>query len=196
LDEKGNNAIVESRSLHYGRTARGILSENGEVYVPPSREDEANAKKSEDPYSNDQDESKDEQSGKADFEVTRKRIRLSGFGLSSSMQDDPNKSNVDPTSDDDNVRPVDAAALRSWKTNLRGSIVAGFQLAIRSGPICEELVRGVMVVLEGVEVAMKLKVPVNDGTAFATESNFHCTKPLSGGMVVATLKAGIRSALL
>ena len=69
---------------------------------------------------------------------------------------------------------------------MRGSVVAGFQLALRAGPICEEPVRGVLVVLEGLEVAIKS----------SSDDEFTCAKPLTGGMVVAAIRSGIRCSLL
>ena len=71
---------------------------------------------------------------------------------------------------------------------MRGSLVAGFQNALRAGPICEEPVRGVLVVLEGVEIAV--------ARTNGSESDFKCSKLLSGGMVVSALRSGIRCALL
>ena len=52
-------------------------------------------------------------------------------------------------------------------------VVAGFRVAIRVGPICEEpLLRGILVVLEGVKVAL----------VSTTESGLQkCAKPWSGG---------------
>ena len=76
------------------------------------------------------------------------------------------------------VETVDNTASRVWRASLRGSTIAGFQLGLRSGPVCEEPVHGVLIVLEGAEVALGQ------------------SKPLSGGMVVAALKQGIRCALL
>jgi ribosome assembly protein 1 len=87
----------------------------------------------------------------------------------------------------EDLREVDAAALHIWKNEMRGSAVAGFQLAASAGPICEEPNRGVMVVLEGVEVAVK---------QMGSEAAYKCSKPMSGGMVVAALRSGIRCALL
>ncbi|KAI2493255.1 Elongation factor G C-terminus [Fragilaria crotonensis] len=65
---------------------------------------------------------------------------------------------------------------------MSGSLVAGFQLGLRAGPVCEEPVHRVLVVLESVEVALP--------------SNGMPSKSLSGGMVIGALKQGIRCALL
>jgi len=69
---------------------------------------------------------------------------------------------------------------------MKGSAVAGFQLAVRAGPICEEPMRNIMVIMEGVEIAV---TRANDG-------KYKESKPLSGGMVVSALRSGIRCALL
>ena len=47
----------------------------------------------------------------------------------------------------------ESPAATIWHDEMRGSIAAGFQLAMRSGPFCEEPVRGVLVVVEGIEIA-------------------------------------------
>ena len=76
---------------------------------------------------------------------------------------------------------------------MRGSLVAGFRMALRAGPICEEPLRGVLVVLEGVEIAVH-----KDTTTSTTETadGYKCAKILSGGMVVSALRSGIRCSLL
>jgi len=81
---------------------------------------------------------------------------------------------------------ADSAAFTIWTSQMRGSADAGFQLGVRSGPICEEAVHGVLVIVETVEIALQ-----NDGN-----DSFTPAKPLSGGMVVAALRQGIRCGLL
>ena len=81
---------------------------------------------------------------------------------------------------------ADVAAYELWISQMRGSTDAGFQLGIRSGPICEEAVHSVLVIMETIEIAVQ-----------SDESNtFTASKPLSSGMVVASLRQGIRCALL
>jgi ribosome assembly protein 1 len=163
LDDRGN-AIVESQSLSNGSSVRGVISDNREVYVPRESDnlneggDENNGA---------------EQSGLEDYNTARESIQKLGFGLDQAEED---------------VRPVDAAALHIWKHEMRGSAVAGFEMAARAGPICEEPVHGVMVVLEAIEVAVK--------AAESENRQYECTKRISGGMVVAALRCGIRCALL
>ena len=74
------------------------------------------------------------------------------------------------------TRPTDVGALEIWNNQMRGSAVSGFQMALRAGPTCEEPIRGVSVVLEGVEFAVK--------QTSGLENEFKCTKPFSGSMVV------------
>ncbi len=57
---------------------------------------------------------------------------------------------------------------------------------MRAGPLCEEPVRGVAVVLKSVEIAV-----TEDSCG-----SYKAAKDLTGGMVVAALRSGIRCALL
>ena len=86
---------------------------------------------------------------------------------------------------------ADAVALQKWKQDMRGSALAGFQLAMRAGPLCEEPVRGVAVVLESVELAVTSEAAGGDSA-----TGYKVAKDLSGGMVVAALRSGVRCALL
>jgi len=43
---------------------------------------------------------------------------------------------------------ADATALKKWRQDMSGSALAGFQLTMRAGPLCEEPVRGVAEILE------------------------------------------------
>lgn len=78
----------------------------------------------------------------------------------------------------DAVVELDETATQTWKERMKGSVEAGFQLALRAGPVCEEPIRNVVVVLEGVEIATKSAAAI------------------SGGAVVAALRSGVRCALL
>ena len=71
---------------------------------------------------------------------------------------------------------------------MKGSLVAGFKMAMRAGPICEEPVRSVLVILEGLEVALEEDSGSEDG--------YRPASSLSGGMMAAALRIGIRSAML
>ena len=154
IDANGN-ALLESSTLFTGHSVKAVKSANGEVYVPQKEE----AKESE--YD---DVSVPE--GLAEYETTRQFLKR---GLATSSEDDESSN-------------ADSVALQKWRQDMRGSALAGFQLAMRSGPLCEEPMRGVAVILESVEIA------VTKGDSVA--------KDLSGGMVVAALRSGVRCAML
>lgn len=149
IDESGN-AIVEAKGITSGSCVRGVEGE--EIYTAKASGDE------------DDEEETSLSPGRAECEYVRNKVGKSGL-----LGDEQASSTA---------TEADKAALQLWKTKMRGSAVAGFQLALRSGPLCEEPVRGILVVLESVEVA----ISSNDIG--------------SGGMVVAALKCGIRCALL
>ena len=66
------------------------------------------------------------------------------------------------------------------------------QLALRSGPICEEPVRNVLVVLEGFEVA----ITKNNAVASGAEEEYESAKNLSSGMIMSAIRSGVRCSLL
>jgi ribosome assembly protein 1 len=121
-------------------------------------------------HTNSADRSADESSWKA-YDAVKAQIREGGFLADSNPSDSTFQ---------------DAGATSIWKDEMRGSLVAGFQTAVRAGPICEEPVRGVLVVLEGLEVAVES----------SPDLKFKTAKHLTGGMVVSAIRAGIRSCLL
>jgi len=82
---------------------------------------------------------------------------------------------------------LDDGAYAIWRAEMRGSLTAGFQLAMRAGPFCEEPVRGVLVILEGVEIAL---------TSKGTTESYTTSKAISGGMVVSAIRQGIRCSML
>jgi translation elongation factor EF-G len=57
---------------------------------------------------------------------------------------------------------------------------------MRAGPLCEEPLRGVAVILETVEVAVTKN----------SSGEYNAAKDITGGMVVAALRSGIRCALM
>jgi len=91
------------------------------------------------------------------------------------------------------VEACDLAALKIYQSEIRGSIAAGFQLAMRSGPFCEEPVRGVIVVFEGAEIAIH-RFGENNGAVIT--DTFAPAKILTGGTVVSAIRQGIRCSLL
>lgn len=158
IDEQGN-ALLESSALSKGHSVKAVCSGNGEVYVPYKDA----GKKNESPNALD---------GHVEYQSAHEFVR-GGFDCISSL-----KQNEPSTAD------AEAIAVKKWIQDMRGSALAGFQLAMRAGPLCEEPVRGVAVILEAVEIAV-------------TKSNhINVASDVSGGMVVAALRSGIRCALL
>ena len=149
MDESGN-AIVEAKGIANGICVKAI--DAGEIYTVPTKSSKG------------EDEAESSTTGLAEYEFMRKVVGKSGLVGDYPSCETPSE--------------ADVAALQYWKTKMRGSAVAGFQLAMRSGPLCEEPVRGILVILESVEVALSS----NEST--------------SGGMVVAALRSGIRCAQL
>jgi ribosome assembly protein 1 len=179
IDESGN-ALVESQTLCNGLSARGVVSENEEVHVPRKAVEETKrSDHDEDDEQDDRGDAPKPDCGLDAYLKVRERIRKTGF--------------LSKTSESETCCPADTEALSIWKNHMQGSVVAGFQMALRAGPICEEPVRGVLVVLEGMEVAVQ---PTSASSSSSDNEEFKCAKPLSGGMVVAALRSGIRCALL
>ena len=157
LDKKGN-ALIESTQVVDGISIVGVVSENNEIYCQQQSD------------KNDE-QTKDDEITQDDIDTpARKRYEQLKEIIAN------NKGVLSSPSD------VDISAHAIWKSDLRGSISGGFQSACASGPLCEEPLRGVIVIIEGVEISIK-----PDLKAFS---------PASGGMIVAALRTGIRSALL
>jgi len=161
LDSNGN-ALIESKGLSDGSCVRGIVAD--EVFFPKDEED------NDEDHTEDSDKAEND-TGVSEYEALNAQI-LNG-GLMGEEEEAAAKRNG----------PADKAALKVWMSQMHGSTIAGFQLGMRAGPICEEPVHGVLVVLEGAEVALR-------------ESDLTPSKPTSGGMVVSALNQGIRCALL
>jgi ribosome assembly protein 1 len=165
--DKDGNALLENSGLRDGSRTKGV--ESDEIYVPLTRIHE---KKRIDKETDSLNGHTSAMVGTDEYNALRSNIRNGSLGGNNA--------------DNDALNDVDRAALKVWKDEMKGSAVAGFQLAVRAGPICEEPMRNVMVVLEGVEVAVTR----------TSEGNYRQTGTLSGGMVVAALRSGIRCALL
>ncbi len=174
LDDSGN-AIVASSTLDNGITVAGILSERDEIHVPEKFS--ALNVENEDVENNDHDaDPKSAANGVSEYEMIQREIRENGF----QKKDGERESRT--------LAPHDTAASRIWKEQMKGSLVAGFKMAMRAGPICEEPVRSVLIILEGLEVALKEDPGSEDG--------YKPASALSGGMMAAALRTGIRSAML
>mmetsp|Transcript_36287 Transcript_36287/g.65335 ORF Transcript_36287/g.65335 Transcript_36287/m.65335 type:complete len:1104 (-) Transcript_36287:229-3540(-) len=158
-DFDGNgNALLQSSALSKGYSVKAVQSTNGEVYVPQKEDNKK-----------DEDNNASVIEGLGEYQTTQQFLRGGLVCTGAALEKNESTS-------------ADAVALQKWRQDMRGSALAGFQLAMRAGPLCEEPVRGVAVILESVELA------VTKGCKVA--------KDLSGGMVVAALRSGIRCALL
>mmetsp|Transcript_22646 Transcript_22646/g.51887 ORF Transcript_22646/g.51887 Transcript_22646/m.51887 type:complete len:338 (-) Transcript_22646:818-1831(-) len=73
-------------------------------------------------------------------------------------------------------------ALRIWRTHMRGSAAAGLHGAVKSGPLAEEPVRSLLVLVEGVECSPP-PPPLSPA-------------PAGGGRLVSALRQGVRACLL
>ncbi|KAL7545329.1 hypothetical protein ACHAWF_008678 [Thalassiosira exigua] len=160
IDANGN-ALLESHALSNGHSVKAVIS--GEIFVS-QKEDDGNV------------QSDNVVVDGLDEYLTTQQVLRGGLicPIGNSMKDD--------------TASADTIALQKWRQDMRGSALAGFQLAMRAGPLCEEPVRGVAVILESVEIAVANNVNGANG--------FHVSKDITGGMVVAALRSGVRCALL
>lgn len=168
LDGNGNG-LMESHKMKAGLSIKGVLSQNGEVFAPRDMSP-PECDHNEEEHAGLKTESVDESKQQEAYNALRYSIRSTQSQLECESSQRPD---------------VDEAALKIWTRDMKKSAVAGFQMAVRSGWICEEPVRHVLVILEGVEIALTLKDEV-----------YVAAKPFSGGMVVSAVRTGIRSALI
>lgn len=209
IDTKGN-AMIESVGMKDGSCIKGVASENGEVYVPPPTTPIGT--KGGGGGGGDKDvvggkESMEEDSivvpGKREYDAMRECIRNVGQGTT--VDADP----IATTNDDETDDSLDAFACSNWRSEMHGSAVAGFNSSCSAGPLCEEPIRGILVILEGVEIAVSKKMGRHrkkDSTDNSSTNNtpplplpptsYTTPKPVSGGMIITTLQTAIRSALL
>ena len=165
IDSNGN-ALLESSALSKGYSVKAVQSTNGEVYIPQK-----------------EGISQGEENNPVDVQGLEEYRAIQQFhreGLSPDVTSPDDKTLVTKS-----MTGADAVALQKWRQDMRGSALAGFHMAMRQGVLCEEPVRGVAVILESVEIAVK-----------ANGNDIKVTKDLSGGMVVAALRSGVRCALL
>ncbi|GKY93738.1 hypothetical protein MPSEU_000340900 [Mayamaea pseudoterrestris] len=155
----GDNLLVDTPAVRHGLCVQGVVSSHGEVYDP------VHAAKC---------------NGDNNFEAENRAY----LELQSKIKDAGFRNGVE--SQNNESTDLDKAARQVWNEELKGSLYAGFQNALRSGPICEEPVRNVLVIVEGVEFAVQKK---DDGS-------WTTAKPISGGMIVGALGTGIRCSLL
>ena len=174
LDNTGN-AMIEAAGVRNGTCIKAVFTENGEVYVPPSTvgDNTSTQQNGEKKDGELEEEDADVAIGRKVYGDLRSTIRVEGLAGNNGLEL--------PSKDDLSVANPATAI---WQDEMKVSVAAGFQLAMRSGPFCEERVRGVLAVVEGIEIALTSSQPHKS------------VKPVGGGMVVAALRSGIRCALL
>ena len=187
------NAIAESIGLHDGVCAQGIVAD--EVHIPVARDGTSGTNAAAAGGGGGANEENDhaEQDG-----MTSAANRTGYESLTAKMRAVSVVNNHNDDAADTVSTAANKAAFELWRSSMKGSLMAGFQLGLRTGPICEEPVHGVLIVLEGVEVALQEQEGSKEhdkDNGISTQS-YSLSKPLSGGMVVAALKQGIRCALL
>jgi ribosome assembly protein 1 len=162
LDKKGN-AMIQSSGMANGSCIKGVQTtrKHDEIYIPPSLTKHGDVENDE----KDVDES--EIHGQKEYNEIRQSICKN-------------------EGEEQELSNMDQGVRQLW-SKLQGSCTAGFQAGCASGPLCEESVRGVLVILEGVEIAVRHRYK---------ENSYHLPKPISGGMIVASLRTGIRCSLL
>eukprot|EP00957_Ditylum_brightwellii_P190801 14525709-Ditylum_brightwellii.AAC.1 len=109
--------------------------------------------------------------GKDVYDDVQYRIGQGGLMGMKEEEEEGENDNNNQDLDSSQAAAANTAALEIWKTELRGSAVAGFQLAMRAGALCEEPIRGVLVILEGVEIAMKKKKHVRASSSSSSKDD-------------------------
>ena len=174
-------ALMESPHLQTGSTIFGVQSdESGQVYMAHNTDPSIQASSD----THDKDDDNDEH-----HEPLEELHSPPGQGEYNALQHCI-RDGSQATHDLVRTASLDEAAVQIWN-KLKGSAVAGFQMALRSGPICEEQVRNILVVLEGFEIAM---TPAANQEG--DDATWQPAKSLSSGMIVSALRSGIRCALL
>jgi ribosome assembly protein 1 len=175
--DKNGNAIIQSEALNSGLCVKGVVcrpKEPKEVFVVPKAGELTQTEAG---------ESKEEKAGESGAPVKT--------NIAKEDYEDMIKRISDGHDPDVELSLKDSKTFNIWKNEFRGSLIGGFQSGCASGPLCEEPVRGVLIVLEGVEIAMYERRKKT-----GTEDDYNIANPITGGMVVAALRTGIRTALL
>lgn len=170
IDDNGKNAMIETGAMSLGLSVKGLLTKDEVVYVPSNNDCHDEQVAAENDLEN------NPSTAEMVYQEMKDAIRNSG-------KSDGSTSSIIANS-------VDKKAFNIWKSELRGSAVGGFKMAMSAGPLCEEPIRGVFVVLEGLEIAMK-KLPIKkenradgiDDKDMSQEHVYAAAKQISGGMV-------------
>jgi translation elongation factor EF-G len=191
MDSNGN-CIIESWDVRHGLGVKGILSNDIFAYearltesgrtVPTSNNDEV-------VVASEILESSIEDVAQLKYEA-----------LEQLLKNHPSVPSLNPMEEVIASRDsYDLGALNIYNSEIRGSLSAGFQLAMRSGPFLEEPVRGVLVVIEGVEIAVTANVGKEVVTCNDLSPSVECIAPskvITAGMIVSAIRQGIRCSLL
>jgi len=182
IDSSKGNCMIESVGVMDGRCIVGVAPSKknySEVYILPK---EGNSKGIENDGMNEYANTNANVQanvnvavpGKLEYDRMQDYIRNAGQNTISStttsatvpspasIEGNPTNTNTGSvtTTDDcknknsDEVKYLDAIACNIWKSEMHGSAVAGFRSSCAAGPLCEEPIRGILVVLEGVEIAL------------------------------------------
>lgn len=181
MDEKNGNILIEGVGVLNGDNVKAAivnLQSSGELYSPSSSENKD--------VTVDDEEIEEKKQEDLDLEHKMNAYNSMKHYIRNGS------SNVDEASNGMfDSQLADKCAMKVWKSDMKGSVVAGFKLGMRAGPLCEEPVYGVLVVLEGVEIAM-----VRSKSTQEDLKKYESAKSITGGMVVSALRSGIRCALL
>jgi len=174
IDEKGN-AMVQTAGVVSGECVKGVVTRSsGQVYVPTIAPNETD------------DQDLPSQVSKEEYNLLKECIRKGGLV----SEKDGN------IIDNPTLSEVDYAARRIWNNEISPSTVAGFQSGCAAGPLCEEHIRNVLVIIEGVEIALIENANATDSISISESTQYSCPKVVNGGMVVASMRTAIRCSLL
>lgn len=158
INEQHMSALVLGAGLDSGRFVRGVEGED--VFVNIVSE------------SNEEQHEKFDRPGHSEYCELQERIARGWKQQETDRHEDPTGK--------------DASAQVIWKNAIEGSLTAGFETGLRAGPVCEEPIRSILVVVESVEIALRK----------SKDGEYMASKPVAGGMVVSAMRSGIRCALL
>jgi translation elongation factor EF-G len=150
MDSNGY-CIIESWGVRHGLGVKGILSNN--IFVCEARLSESGRTV---PTSNNDEVVVASEILESSIESV---AQLKCEALEQHLKNNPSVPSFNPVEEVIPSRDsYDLRVLNIYKSEIRGSLLACFQLAMRSGPFSEEPVRGDLVVIEGVEIAVTANV--------------------------------------
>ena len=163
IDELGDNVLIEAPDVANGSNIYPIIGDM--VYSQRSNEDD------------DLDDIREEEKLNSPYRVYQSIInRIFGEGENESANFSDNESKLE--------------VINIWKNRMIGSAIAGFHAAMRAGPLCEEPIRNILVIVEAVEIALIQKEQSQISPSYITP------KPIGGGIILSAFRQAIRCALL